>query len=95
MDTGANVLAINSLDAKRLGIDYQAGNPIKVATASDLVDGYQVNLSSVILGNIRVNHVEATVIEGSYPDIVLLGMSFLKHVKLSEHRGVMQIEANY
>ncbi|MBO9481921.1 TIGR02281 family clan AA aspartic protease [Salinisphaera sp. G21_0] len=95
VDTGANVLAINSLDAKRLGIDYQAGTPIKVATASDLVDGYQVNLSSVLLGNIRVNHVEATVIEGSHPDIVLLGMSFLKHVKLSEHRGVMQIEANY
>ena len=27
VDTGANVLAINSLDAKRLGIDYQVGNP--------------------------------------------------------------------
>lgn len=54
-----------------------------------------MRLSTFLLGNIRVNHVEATVIEGSYPDIVLLGMSFLKHVKLSEHRGVMQIEANY
>lgn len=95
VDTGANVLAINSQDAKRLGINYQAGNPIKVETASDLVDGYQVTLQSVSLGSIRVNHVEATIIEGSYPDIVLLGMSFLKHVKLSEHRGVMQIEANY
>lgn len=95
VDTGANVLAINSLDARRLGVNYQAGKPIQVETASDLVNGYQVTLKNVSIGNIRVNHVEATVIEGSYPDIVLLGMSFLKHVKLSEHRGVMQIESNY
>ncbi len=95
VDTGANVLAINSIDARRLGINYQAGKPIKVETASDLVNGYHVTLKSVSIGGIRVNHVEATVIEGSYPDIVLLGMSFLKHVKLSEHRGVMQIESGF
>ncbi len=95
VDTGANVLAINSMDAKRLGINFQNGKPVKVETASDIISGYQVILQSVALGNIRVNHVEATIIEGSYPDIALLGMSFLKHVKLSEHRGVMQIEANY
>ncbi|MFK0573068.1 TIGR02281 family clan AA aspartic protease [Endozoicomonas sp.] len=95
VDTGANVLAINSGDARRLGINYQAGNPVKVETASDRVNGYQVTLTSVSLGNIRINHVEATIIEGSYPDTALLGMSFLKHVKLSDHRGVMKIEASY
>ncbi len=95
VDTGANVLAINSIDAKHLGINYQTGKPVQVETASDLVNGYQVTLKSVSIGSIRVNHVEATIIEGSYPDIVLLGMSFLKHVKLSEHRGVMQIESGF
>ncbi|WP_095210085.1 retropepsin-like aspartic protease family protein [Endozoicomonas ascidiicola] len=95
VDTGANSVAINSMDAERLGIDYKSGDRITVETASSRTNGYRVILNSITIGNIRVPHVDATVIEGNFPDTVLLGMSFLKHVKLTEHRGIMKIESNY
>lgn len=63
--------------------------------SSETINGYQVMLSSVSIGGIKINNVEASVIEGNYPDIVLMGMSYLKHVKLSEHAGIMQLEAAY
>ena len=95
VDTGANVMAISSADAKRLGLNYKSGEPVRVKTASQLVTGFRINLQQVSIGGIAVNHVEATILEGTYPETALLGMSFLRHVKLSENGGVMQIEAGF
>lgn len=95
LDTGANVVAMNAIDAKRLGIYYQDGKKVRVDTASHTVSAYSVNLPAISLGGIRVNNVAATVLEGSYPETVLLGMSFLQHVRFSEDQGVMVLEAKY
>ncbi|MET4696175.1 TIGR02281 family clan AA aspartic protease [Endozoicomonas lisbonensis] len=95
LDTGANVVALNSRDADRLGIRFRDGEKVLVDTASDTVSAYRITLSSVSLGGIRVNNVEATILEGSYPDKVLLGMSFLRYVRFSEDRGVMVLEAKF
>lgn len=95
VDTGANVVAISSATADRLGIRYQDGSPIRVETASGVVKGFQVMLNFVMVGGIRVANVEATVIEGSSPETVLLGMSYLKHIRFSEEGGVMTLQAPY
>ena len=95
LDTGANVMAINANEARRLGIDYKDGNPVRVSTASDTVKGFQVTLASVSVGGIRIPNVEATVLEGAYPEIILLGMSYLRHVKFSEDNGVMLLQSRY
>lgn len=95
LDTGANVVALNSQDAERLGIRYRDGEKVLVDTASDTVSAYRVTLSSVSLGGIQVDNVEATILEGSYPDKVLLGMSFIRHVRFSENQGVMVLEAKF
>ena len=43
------------------------------------------------LGASRINNVEASVIEGDYPSIVLLGMTYLRHVKMEERDGVLTL----
>jgi aspartyl protease family protein len=91
VDTGANVVAMNSRQATALGIDYKAGVPSKLETASSIIDAWMVNLQSVELGGIRVENVRATVAEGDYPSTILLGMSFLQHVEMRERDGVLSL----
>ncbi len=96
VDTGANVLAMNSHEAKNLGIDYLAeGNKITIATASGISTGYEIMLDSVSVGGIQVQQVKATVLEGDYPQVTLLGMTFLHHVDLRESSGIMYLEKDF
>ncbi|MEM8662275.1 MAG: TIGR02281 family clan AA aspartic protease [Pseudomonadota bacterium] len=91
VDTGANVVALNSRQADALGIDYSAGQLGRVETASGAVNAWIVNLRSVDVGGIRVENVQASVLEGSFPSTVLLGMTFLRHVKMEEVDGVLSL----
>jgi aspartyl protease family protein len=50
-----------------------------------------ITLNSVAVGGIEVNNVPALVVEGSYPATILLGMSYLQHVKLQEHNGILSL----
>jgi aspartyl protease family protein len=47
------------------------------------------------VGGIEVENVLATVVEGNYPVTILLGMSYLKHVKLQEHNGVLTLSRTH
>ncbi|MDH4041474.1 MAG: TIGR02281 family clan AA aspartic protease [Gammaproteobacteria bacterium] len=91
VDTGANVVALNSAHARALGVDYSAGVMAQVETASGKVNAWHVTLQSVSVGGIRVDNVEATVVEGDYPSKILLGMTFLRHVKMEETDGVLSL----
>lgn len=91
IDTGATILAMSSQAALRLGVAYKQGVPTVVATASGMSDGYAVTLNKVQLGDIAVPHVNAVVIEGHYPHVVLLGMSFLEHVNLQEYNNILTL----
>jgi aspartyl protease family protein len=95
VDTGASGVAMSSREAERLDIDYRAGIAAMVRTASGDAPSYTVMLRSVELGGIQVGGVQAFVIEGDYPKIVLLGMSFLQHVNISEENGILQLEGKY
>lgn len=90
VDTGASVVVINSHHAKRLGIDYRkVGRKIQVATASAMTHGYQVRLNQVELGGIRQRNVEGVVMEGGSPPVVLLGMSFLSKLEMTQKNSLM------
>jgi len=95
VDTGANVVAMNSATAAALGLQYRNGRPQVVSTASGQVMAYPIQLDSVVLGGIRVDKVQGTVLEGDFPDTVLLGMSYLQHVEISEKGGVMMLLQRY
>lgn len=95
LDTGASSIALNEVQAKRLGIDFTAGQPMQVTTASGVERGWQVNLRSVKVGAIEVLGVEAIVLEGSYPTDALLGMSFLNRIGWRQEQDALILEAKY
>lgn len=95
VDTGASAIAMSEVDAQRLGIQYLNGERITVSTAASSASGYRINLSSVTVGPITIYNVEAIVLPGSYPQVVLLGNSFLNRVDLQVDSGVLVLQAKF
>lgn len=92
VDTGATSLAMNSGVAQRLGIDYRTkGRKGLSETASGVVVVYQVNLDKVEVGSISLPNVTAIVIEGAQPSVVLLGLSFLRRVELTQAGNILKL----
>lgn len=96
VDTGANSVALNSIDADRLGLDYlKRGTPTMVSTASGVAQGYNVVLDKIVIGDITADFVDATVIVGNFPTHILLGTTFLQHVGMREENGIMYLRKKY
>lgn len=96
VDTGATVVALNSRDADRLDIDYEDdGRPSIVTTASGTVRAYAVTLDRVRIGNIEQRNVQAVVMSGNHPPLVLLGQTFLSRVKIQDRGNLMVLQAKY
>ena len=95
VDTGANVVALNQQEAARLGIDLDNAIPARVETASGIARAWSVNLRTVNVGGIKVNNVPATVVEGDFPAMVLLGMTYLRHVKIEENQGLLTLSRTH
>jgi aspartyl protease family protein len=96
VDTGATQVAMNAAQARRLGIDYRVdGRPANVTTASGVVKAYTVMLDSVKVGDIKLLNVAGVVIEGAQPERVLLGMSYLGRVQLSNEGQLMTLRKKY
>lgn len=77
VDTGSNTVAMNRSYADRIGIDYRDGQKRMASTASGVVPMYLVKLDEISIGNITLHDVEAGVLMSNYPEVPLLGMSFL------------------
>ena len=91
VDTGASVVAMSADHARSLSINFTDGQKGAVQTAQGTADSYFINLDQVAVGGIRTYNVQAAVIEGSYPTDILLGMSFLRQVKMEEQGGVLTL----
>ncbi len=88
VDTGATSIAMNSGDAKYAGIDYKKGETMQIQTANGVVTGYRVVVNTLKLGSVLMNQVDAIVLEGGSPPVVLLGMSALNRVEM-KNEGIM------
>ena len=95
VDTGANLVALSSKHAQALSIDYKTGFQSQVETASGMVGAWLITLRSVSVGGIRVQNVQATVVDGNFPSTILLGMSYLKHVEMKENNGVLSLSRSW
>lgn len=92
VDTGASSVALSASDARRLGIQYRLdGVPVTANTASGLAKGWRVRLNTVRLGQLLEKNVEAVVVDGDHPSQVLLGMTFLKRMRVDKDGDRMQI----
>ena len=82
VDTGATSVVLSSADARRAGVNYLGGTRVLTQTANGIVPVYTVKLDSLRIGDITVNNVDASVIEGDKLPIALLGMSFLNRMEM-------------
>ncbi len=97
VDTGASLVAISERTANQMGI---SASPIRRSARrssrrKDRSNSYLVDLDTLTLGGIQTHHVRAAVIPGDYPLEVLLGMSFLRKVKMDQQAGVLVLKQLY
>ena len=93
VDTGATTIAMNAAEARRLGLDYRVvGEPGLASTASGVVKSYSVVLDRVKVGDIQLRNVRAGVIDGSHPEVVLLGMAFLGRVDMARKGQMLELK---
>ena len=96
VDTGASLVAMNSAQARRLGIDYHVeGDLIYVSTASDVVPAYRVKLNIVKVGSIQLRNVSGVVLESAQPAEVLLGMTYLSRVEMINQGNRLILRRKY
>lgn len=93
VDTGATAVAMSLPQAKALGLDYEKGDPINVSTANGVAAGVKIMLNSVVVGTVRVDNVEATITMGDFPQVILLGNSFLSRVSMNKQNGVLVLQS--
>jgi len=96
IDTGATSVAMSSVEAKRLGIQYRLiGEKGRAGTASGVANGYHIKLKKVQVGEIKLTNINAFVIEGSSPTTILLGMSFLNKTHMDNNNNLMVLERKF
>ncbi|MGY8815272.1 MAG: retropepsin-like aspartic protease family protein, partial [Gammaproteobacteria bacterium] len=92
VDTGATVISMNKNSATRFGIDYKKiGDKAISNTAAGPDTVYLVNLGSVKVGDIELKNVAAAVHDSDYPDVILLGNSFLNNVSIKREGKILQL----
>jgi aspartyl protease family protein len=93
VDTGASTVALNRIDAGRVGIDFATARQISYVTANGPATASAVTLTSVQIGDILVSNVPAAVLLGGAEQlpVVLLGSTFLQHVDIQRSGDTLTI----
>lgn len=95
VDTGASSVVLSSADARRAGANYLSGTRRLTQTANGVVPVYSVKLDSLRIGDITLNNVDASVIEGDKLPIALLGMSFLNRMEMKRDGTTLTLIRRY
>jgi aspartyl protease family protein len=94
VDTGASMVGLGISEAERVGLNYRAGQQVRMQTANGLVPAWLVKLSSVRIGDVEIYDVDAVVGSQSMP-YVLLGNSFLSRFQMRRDNEQMVLERRY
>lgn len=95
VDTGATTIAISTRTAQSMGIDLRKAGLGASSTAAGVVRSYRVVFDNVKLGDISLNFVEGTVLDGMQDDFALLGNSFLSRLDMKREGTVLTLTKNY
>ncbi|MEE9331091.1 MAG: TIGR02281 family clan AA aspartic protease [Methylophilaceae bacterium] len=95
VDTGATSVAMNSGAAKSANIDYARGKKVRASTANGIVEAYSVTINTLKIGSIVLNNVQAVVLEGASPPVVLLGMSAQNRLVMKRENTTLTLTKKY
>jgi len=85
IDTGATSVALSESLGKKLQL--RSTGRVQVSTANGATLGHSTRLASVKVGSIELENISAVMSHSMPDDMVLLGMSFLKHLDWSQKDG--------
>lgn len=92
VDTGATLIVMNKHQAKRLGLNYKLeGEESISSTASGIEKVYIVPLKSVTIGDIQLRDIPAAVHDSGFPEVTLLGNSFLEKVDIKREGKLLEL----
>ena len=94
VDTGASVIGMSVSEAERVGLNYKAGQPVRMGTANGVTQGWRVRLDSVRVGDVEVSGVDAVVMPQPMT-YVLLGNSFLTRFQMQRDNDMMTLQRRY
>ena len=86
---------MNSGDAKYAKIDYEKGQKVNTSTANGIAEAYLVTLNTLKIGTIVLNNVQAVVIEGGSPTVVLLGMTAQNRLDIKRDNSILTMTKKY
>lgn len=92
VDTGANLVVLSSDQADRIGLEYKNGTQTYAATASGTSPMYAIQLNQISFGGIELNNINAGIIEGAFPLVPLLGMTFLSRLDMTRSGNMMELK---
>lgn len=92
LDTGATDISVPADVAAALGLKRL--HEVQFYTANGIARGYATRLDNVRIGNIVLHDLKASINPNVSDHIVLLGMSFLKHIEFTQ-RGETLILRQY
>lgn len=91
VDTGASFVSIP--DKLRWNLKLTRGRYMQTATANGMAGMYETNLAKLSLGPIKLKNVPAVLMGTPMPnDVVLLGMSALREVRLLQQDGKLVLQ---
>jgi aspartyl protease family protein len=90
VDTGATDVALPEAAARRMGLEF--GPEMVVMTAAGPMKAWMTRLDRVSLGGLALTNVRGTITRGPL-DEVLLGMSFLRHFRITQQGDRLLIES--
>jgi len=89
LDTGATLVAIPEHIANQLSL--VKGQPFQSQTANGNSLSYSTTIAKLSLGDLVMTNVPASISTGMKFDEVLLGMSFLKHLHITQQGKTLKI----
>lgn len=93
VDTGATLISMNKHQANRIGLNYKLeGIESTANTASGVTKIYIMNLDKVKVGDIEVRDVQAAVHDNDFPQVILLGNTFLNEVNMKREGKILLLE---
>lgn len=90
LDTGATDVAIPANLAEAAGL--QSGQASRATTANGVVTVYTTSIDEIIIGNIVLQDVRASITPSMPGDTVLLGMSALRKVDFSQRGSILTLQ---
>ena len=93
VDTGATLISMNKHQAKRIGLNYKLeGSESTSSTASGISKIYIVQLDKVKVGDLEIRNVTGAVHDSDFPEVILLGNSFLNKVNMKREGKILQLQ---